>query len=148
VSHSIAAGIAGGSCGAQGCSRVAPVNAPLWDYLLESVVGLAMVVGLGLAVLYAARRAGLGRAQSALEVVARLPLEARRSVYIVRVLDQLLILGASEGGIAKLGELPASAAAEFRGTSPPLRWTELWQSRTHLEPGTVAAEPPPARRWR
>lgn len=120
------------------------MNPPLWDYLLESVVGLAVVVGLGLAVLYGARRAGLGRTPEALEVLARLPLEARRSVYVVRVLDQVLILGASEGGIAKLGELPESAAAEFRGVPPGLRLAELWQTRTTLERDrAVAAEPPP-----
>lgn len=119
------------------------MNSPLWDYLLESVVGLGIVVGLGLAVLYGARRAGLGRAPGALEVLARLPLEARRSVYVVRVLDQVLILGASEGGIAKLGELPESAASEFRGNPPGFRLAELWQTRTGVDPGSpVAAEPP------
>ena len=33
---------------------------------------------------------------------------------MIRVLDQVLILGASEAGIEKLGELPESAAAELR----------------------------------
>jgi flagellar biogenesis protein FliO len=120
------------------------VTPPLWDYLLESVVGLAIVAGLGLAVLQVARRVGVARTQSTLEVLGRLPLEARRSVYVVRVLDQVLILGASEGGIAKLGELPESAAGEFRRGPPGIHLGELWQTRTTLtRDGAVAAESPP-----
>jgi flagellar biogenesis protein FliO len=90
------------------------VNAALGDYLMESVLALALVVALAVFVLYSARRAGLGRRSlGPIELVARLPLEARRSVYVVRVLDQVLILGSSEAGLAKLGQLPDGAAAAF-----------------------------------
>jgi flagellar biogenesis protein FliO len=92
---------------------------PVWDYLRASALGLCAFIGLGAALLYASRRAGVARAPGALEVLARLPLEARRAVYVVRVLDQVLILGASEAGIEKLGELPESAAAELRKSAPP-----------------------------
>jgi flagellar biosynthesis protein FliO len=91
------------------------VNSALGDYLMESVVALALVVALAVFVLYSARRAGLGRGSlGPIELVARLPLEARRSVYVVRVLDQVLIIGSSEAGLARLGQLPDGAAAEFR----------------------------------
>ena len=46
-------------------------------------------------------------------------------MYVVRVLDQVLILGASETGLAKLGELPAPAIAEFRKAPGALGWAAL-----------------------
>lgn len=88
------------------------------SYLIESGMVLMVLVAFGATLVYAARRAGIGRAVGSIEMLARLPLEARRSVYVVRVLDQVLILGASEAGLTKLGELPPSRAAELRGTPP------------------------------
>jgi hypothetical protein len=90
----------------------------LSGYLKESVAILFVVVALAAFVLYAARRAGLGRAMGPVELLARLPLEPRRSVYVVRVLDRVLIIGSSEAGLAKLGQLARGAAAEFQGVPP------------------------------
>lgn len=95
------------------------MTSPLGDYVIESVVVLLLVLALAVVVLYAARRAGLGRAIGPIELLARLPLEARRSVYVVRVLDQVLIVGSSEAGLSKLGQLPDGAAAELREAEPP-----------------------------
>ncbi len=50
------------------------------------------------------RRIGGG----ALELVGRLPLEPRRVVYLVKVADVVLVLGASERGLEKLAELDAA----------------------------------------
>jgi hypothetical protein len=90
----------------------------LSGYLKESVAILLVVVALAAFVLYAARRVGVGRAMGPVELLARLPLEPRRSVYVVRVLDRVLIIGSSEAGLAKLGQLARGAAAEFRGAPP------------------------------
>jgi flagellar biogenesis protein FliO len=90
------------------------VGSPLGDYLIQSVVVLLVILVLAAVVLLAARRTGLGRALGPVEVLARLPLEARRSVYVVRIVDQILILGSSEAGITRLGELPEAAVAELR----------------------------------
>jgi flagellar biogenesis protein FliO len=90
----------------------------LSGYLKESVAILLVVVVLAAFLLYAARRAGVGRAMGPIELLARLPLEPRRSVYVVRVLDRVLIIGSSEAGLAKLGQLARGAAAEFRGAPP------------------------------
>src|SRR5215510_7586952 len=106
-----------------GCaSTVRAVTSALSTYLLESTCVLAAVAGLAWFVLFLARRAGVARGASSLELLARLPLETRRAVYVVRVLDQVLILGASETGLAKLGELPASSVAEFRKAPATLGW--------------------------
>jgi flagellar biogenesis protein FliO len=109
-------------------STVASVTPALNEYLLESALVLVLVIGLGWFASYAARRAGVARTAGSLELVARLPLEARRSVYVVRVLDQVLILGGSESGISKLGELPESALAELRRAPAPT-WAALLAAR-------------------
>jgi flagellar biogenesis protein FliO len=105
------------------------VTAALSTYLMESALILMVVAGLAWFITFLARRAGVARGASSLELLARLPLEARRAVYVVRVLDQVLILGASETGLAKLGDLPPSALAEFRKAPAALSWLALLEAR-------------------
>ena len=105
------------------------MTSALAAYLLESLLVLLVVGGLGWLVSYLARRAGVARATGSLELLGRLPLETRRAVYVVRVLDQVLILGASETGLAKLGELPESALAEFRKAPAAASWAALLAAR-------------------
>ena len=78
---------------------------PFTTYIVETLVTLVAVVALAILVLVSARRFGLGRPLGPLELVGRLPLEGRRAVYLVRVAERVFILGASEAGIEKLGEL-------------------------------------------
>jgi flagellar biogenesis protein FliO len=73
--------------------------------VIQTVVTLAGVVALAILVLYAARRAGVGRASGPLSVVGRLPLDGRRAVYLVRVGRAIYVLGVSDGGLVKLGEM-------------------------------------------
>jgi flagellar biogenesis protein FliO len=93
------------------------VAGALESYVIESIGLLVVVAALAVLVSYAARRAGLGRALGPVELLARLPLETRRSVYVVRVVDRVLIIGASEAGLVKLGEVPAESAAQ--ALAPP-----------------------------
>ncbi|HEY4157977.1 MAG TPA: flagellar biosynthetic protein FliO [Polyangiaceae bacterium] len=79
--------------------------APLTHYVIETLVTLLGIVALAVLVLVGARRAGIGRAAGPLALVGRLPLDARRAVYLVRVGSQVYVLGASEAGLHKLGEL-------------------------------------------
>lgn len=90
--------------------------AALESYVTESVVILLAVALIVVVVSLVARRAGLGRALGPIELLARLPLEQRRSVYVVRVVDRLLIIGSSEAGLVKLGELPKGALPESGGS--------------------------------
>jgi flagellar biogenesis protein FliO len=78
-------------------------------YIVQTVVTLLAVVVLAVGILYAARRLGVGRALGPVRLVGRLPLDARRSVYLVRVGPKLYVLGASEAGVTKLGELPGDS---------------------------------------
>src|SRR4051794_28247606 len=85
-------------------------------YLVETFVTLLAVCGLAFVVLYGARRLGIGRPRGPISLLGQLPLDARRSIYLVQVGEQVLVVGASEAGITKLGEvgakdLPAPEAA-------------------------------------
>jgi flagellar protein FliO/FliZ len=116
-------------CGEAGCT-VPAVTSPIGDYLVESLLVLLVIVALAALVLTVARRAGFGqgRGLGSVELVARLPLEPRRSVYVVRVLDQVLIIGASEAGLSKLGELPESAVSALRGPEPSASFAAVLSS--------------------
>ena len=79
---------------------------PLATYLVETFVTLLAVIAVAIAVLVGAKRLGVGRPHGPMQLLGRMPLDARRVVYLVRVADQVLILGASEAGLTKLGDLP------------------------------------------
>jgi flagellar biosynthetic protein FliO len=76
---------------------------------METFVTLVAVCGLAFVVLWGARRLGIGRPSGPIELRGHLPLDARRSIYLVKVGDQVFVVGVGEGGFTKLGELPSSA---------------------------------------
>jgi len=80
---------------------------PLGTYVVESFVTLVGVVVLAVLVLYGARRLGLGRPEGPLELLGRLPLDTRRAVYLIKVGKLVYVVGASEAGLVRLGEVPA-----------------------------------------
>jgi flagellar biogenesis protein FliO len=80
-------------------------------YIVQTFVTLLAVCAIAYAVLYGARRLGLGRPRGPISLVGQLPLDARRSIYLVKVADQVIVVGASEAGFTKLAELPADSAA-------------------------------------
>jgi flagellar biogenesis protein FliO len=82
---------------------------PIAKYVVETLVTLLGVIALAVLVLYAARRIGVGRPAGPLELVGRLPLDGRRAVYLVRVGKTIYVVGASEAGLSKLGELEEGA---------------------------------------
>ncbi len=79
---------------------------PLGRYVVETLVMLLGVVALAVLLLSLGRRFGIGRPSGPLELVGRLPLDGRRAVYLVRVGETVYVVGASESGLSKLGELP------------------------------------------
>lgn len=87
-------------------------------YLIETFVTLVGVCALAFAVLYAARRIGVGRASGAIQLVGQLPLEARRAIYLVKVGAQVFVVGASEAGFTKIGEIPAGELPEGATAAP------------------------------
>ncbi len=93
-------------------------------YLLETFITLAVVCGLAVVVLYGARRFGIGRASGSIRLVGQLPLDARRAIYLVRIGESVLVVGASEGGLTKLGEVPA-ASLPADVEPKPLRFADV-----------------------
>lgn len=95
----------------------------LGAYLIETFVTLFAVVILAFFVLYGARRLGVGTAKGPLELVGRLPIDARRAVYLVKVGKLVYVVGASESGLTKLGEIGAEGIATE--IEPPARFKDL-----------------------
>ncbi len=79
---------------------------------------LTGVAVLAVLLLSVGRRFGIGRPSGPLELVGRLPLDGRRAVYLVRVGETVYVVGASEGGLSKLGELPREGMDLPTGTPP------------------------------
>jgi flagellar biogenesis protein FliO len=86
---------------------------PLGRYVVETVVTLSLVLGLAVLILFAARRVGIGRPSGPLSIAGRLVLDPRRAIYLVRVADSVYVIGASEAGLAKLGELDPKLLGAF-----------------------------------
>lgn len=81
---------------------------------------LLLVVAVGALVYFALvgrARAALG--SPAMKIVGRLPLEPRRSIYLVRVADTVLVIGASEQGLVKLGEVDGARVPDPPPTERP-----------------------------
>lgn len=103
---------------------------PLGRYVVETVVTLLLVSGLALLVLYAARRSGVGRPMGPITLAGRLVLDARRAIYLVRIGQTYFVVGASEAGLTKLGELEQSAVGDIPATDTPApRGFEDWLER-------------------
>ena len=80
---------------------------------------LLAVVALALLILVGAKRLGVGRPLGSMQLLGRLPLDARRSVYLVKIGQRVLVLGVSEAGLTKLAQLRADQIPQsVEATSP------------------------------
>lgn len=93
--------------------------------LLQTLLALAAVCILAWVVLRWSARRGLGiGGRGRVRVIERVPLDARRALYLVEVGERVLLIGAGDGGAPALlaeldpGELPPPPA-------PPPSLTEL-----------------------
>lgn len=92
---------------------------PASDYLADLLRSLLAVAGVGLIAFFSLRylqRRGFGAARgagAAVRVIARVPLEPRKSLYLVRVGTRVLLIGVGDAGAPSLiAELdPASVDA-------------------------------------
>jgi flagellar biogenesis protein FliO len=123
------------------------VGASYGDLLVTSLIVLgAVCIAAFVAVRFFGRVLATGRARGThmLDVVARLPLEPRRSLYVVEVAGKTLLVGTSEMGLSVLSELDA---AEVKSRVMPRQsFADLvrgaWQKRRGLAAtaGDVPAE--------
>ena len=96
-----------------------------WDSLLLSFASLGVVclVAWGTLRLLAGR--GVGKASGAIRVLARCPLEPRRSVYVIETAGRCFLVGVGDGPMALLAELDAAKVKVLVGTGTPLRFGDV-----------------------
>lgn len=119
------------------------------DLLVTSLLVLgAVCVAAFVAVRLFGRVLATGRARGAhlLDVVARVPLEPRRSLYVVEVAGKTLLVGTSEMGLSVLTELDGSevrARVEARPTFGELV-RKAWSKRARgaARPSTTQLDAP------
>ena len=77
--------------------------------LAISLVSLGVVCVIAWASLRFLGRRGFGRASGPIKVVARCPLEPRRSLYVVEIAGRCFLIGVGDGPMTMLAELGADA---------------------------------------
>jgi flagellar protein FliO/FliZ len=96
-----------------------------WESLMLSFASLGVVclVAWGTLRLLAGR--GIGKASGAVRVLARCPLEPRRSVYVIEIAGRCFLVGVGDGPMALLAELDADKVKTLVGTSTTLRFGDV-----------------------
>ena len=87
---------------------------------VKMLVGLVLILGLGLVFIrYVLPRTALGRRQrpGTVEILSRIPLEARKSLWIVKVVERYLLLGASDNSLNLITELSQSEGEKIEGNT-------------------------------
>ncbi len=121
------------------------------DLLITSLVVLVGVCVVGLVIVrLAGRFLATGRARGAhlLGVVARLPLEPRRSLYVVEVAGKTLLVGTSEMGLNVLSELDGDVVRARDATTPTFAdlVRQAWSARTARVAQRWSTGSPPGQR--
>ena len=91
---------------------------PITEYMMQSGLTLTGIVLLGWLLVYASRRWERTAPKGPMELLATLRLEGRRALYLVRIAERTVVLGASEGGMVTILELDP---AELPPASLPRR---------------------------
>jgi flagellar biogenesis protein FliO len=108
---------------------------PAAEYMLNTSLTLAGIVLLAWLLIYVSRRWERNAPRGPLELLGTLRLENRRAVYLVRVAERVVALGASEGGMIKVLELTDSEM-NLKATPPEKFGTLLRriQGKTNVAP--------------
>src|SRR5689334_24772219 len=80
-----------------------------WGSLALSFVSLGAVCLVAWAALKLLAGRGIGKASGAIKVLARCPLEPRRSLYVVEAAGRCFLVGVGDGPMAVLAELDGAA---------------------------------------
>lgn len=113
----------------------------------EMLVGSLLVLGVVCLVAWIVVRVGTRgfwrpRGAGVLDVVARVPLEPRRSLYVVEVAGKTLLVGTSEMGLSVLSELDAERVRSDLARPSPRSFAEALRSVL----GTSARSPDGSRK--
>ncbi|HVU52333.1 MAG TPA: flagellar biosynthetic protein FliO [Polyangia bacterium] len=88
-----------------------------WESFALSLLSLGLVCVVAYVALKLLAGRGVGRASGAVKVLARCPLEPRRSVYVIEAAGKCLLVGVGDGPMTVLAELDAGALP--KETAPP-----------------------------
>src|SRR6476469_4655186 len=108
-------------------------------------LGVVCLVAWGALRLLAGR--GIGKASGAVRVVARCPLEPRRSVYVIEAAGRCFLVGVGDGPMTVLAELEADKlkAATEAAAGSQLRFADVLARalgrRPPAAPGPAAKQP-------
>jgi len=91
-----------------------------------SFLSLGLVCLLAYVALKWLSRRGVGRSEGPLQVIARCPLEPRRSVYVVQAAGRCFLVGVGDGPMALLAELdPAAVKSSIPEPAPTVGWNAV-----------------------
>jgi flagellar protein FliO/FliZ len=108
---------------------VEPVGSGYGEMLVGSLLVLGLVCLVAwLVVRIGTRRLWNPRGGGVLEVVARVPLEPRRSLYVVEVAGKTLLVGTSEMGLSVLSELDAERVRSDLARPSPRSFADALRS--------------------
>jgi flagellar protein FliO/FliZ len=86
------------------------LGAVLLSIYLTLNVGLRKLMGL---------QGPVGRRQSLVSVVERVPLDQRRTLFVLKAADEYLLVGSGEGGLQLLSKLDTEAVDRIQAERPP-----------------------------
>jgi flagellar biogenesis protein FliO len=115
-----------------------------WGSLAMSFASLGLVCVLAYVALKWLSGRGVGRALGAVRVLARCPLEPRRSVYLIETAGRCFLVGVGDGPMALLAEVDAAKVAELSPTTTAARgsFAEVL-ARVLARPSAPPPEPKP-----
>jgi flagellar biosynthetic protein FliO len=96
-----------------------------WSSVMLSLASLGVVclVAWGALRLLAGR--GVGKASGAVKVIARCPLEPRRSVYVIEAAGRSFLIGVGEGPMTVLAELDGEKLKSAIPAGAPSKFAEV-----------------------
>jgi flagellar biosynthetic protein FliO len=112
-----------------------------WESLTLSFASLGVVCLIAWGSLRLLAGRGIGKASGAIRVVARCPLEPRRSVFVIETAGRCFLVGVGDGPMALLAELDADKLPKLPETAG-LRIADVLQRVLGRGPG--AGKSPPA----
>jgi flagellar biosynthetic protein FliO len=90
-----------------------------WESFALSFASLGVVCLVAYFALKLLAGKGIGRAGGAIRVVARCPLEPRRSVYVIEAAGRCFLVGVGDGPMAVLAELDKAALPKDAPSATP-----------------------------
>jgi flagellar biogenesis protein FliO len=86
-------------------------------YVVESLATIVVFGGALWVAAWGMRRVSGERGKGPLEILARQTLDARRSIYLVRVGRRVLVVGATDASLTRLGSTSLEAVVEELATA-------------------------------